>query len=368
MKSQVIKIIKVGKGKIKGKILTKFSKMTGKNLTIPVQVYWNISNKCNFRCKMCTQWDRGINENSSQYLNFKDMTGVIDQMAKLKIENFGVTGGEPILRKDLLFKILEYANKKGIYTHFGSNGWFIDSEVIRQYDKIGGGHISLSIDAIGELHDEIRNKNGAFEHVMKVLNDYRDVKPRNVSIKINTVMSGKNLNHIIPLVNLADKYKASIFIQPFEDFEHDKLYKDNVLMDKSFSIKGGSINDVTKIIEELRLLKRKKPGLILNSYTHLDGIPEYFKNRKNAKNKCEVAYKKLTIHPFGDVIFCGYLGFMGNIKQNSLLEIWNSDAARKARERMHSCKFNCMQGCFFEAGFFEMARDGFYYLLKIFQK
>lgn len=365
MLTQAKKIIKVGTGKIRNKILTKLSNITGKNLTVPAQIYWSISNKCNFRCKMCTQWDRGLREDPKNYLSFEDMKNVVDQMKKLKIRNLGVTGGEPILQKKLLFKVLEYANRQGIYTHFGSNGWLIDASIIKQYDQIGGGHISLSIDAIGDLHDEIRNMKGAYVHALKVLETYKEIKPKNVSIKINTVMSGKNLEHILPLVDLTEKYGASIFIQPFEDFEHDNLYQDSVSIDKSFSVKKESIEKIQNIILKLKDTKRKKPGLILNSNAHLEGILKYFEDRKNAKSDCEVAYKKFTIHPYGDVLFCGYLGFIGNVKNNSIMEIWNSEKAKAARARMKKCRINCMQGCFFEPGFFEMLRDGFYYLLKL---
>lgn len=368
MINSVKKIIKVGTGKLRNKVLTKLSKITGKNLTTPAQIYWNISNRCNFRCKMCTQWDRGMHEDQQNYLSLEEMKRVVDQMKKLKIRNLGVTGGEPILQRERLFKVLEYANKQGIYTHFGSNGWLIDADIINQYDQIGGGHISLSIDAIGDLHDEIRDMKGAFEHTLKALEAFKGLKPKNVSIKINTVMSGKNLEHILPLVDLADKYGASIFIQPFEDFEHDDLYKDNVEIDKSFAVKKERMEQVEDVILKLKKIKKKNPGLILNSYAHLDGIVRYFEDRNNGRNDCEVAYKKFTIHPFGDVIFCGYLGFIGNVKNSSIMEIWNSKKAKEARERMKKCRCNCMQGCFFDPGFLEMMRDGSYYLSKIFKR
>jgi Fe-coproporphyrin III synthase len=362
------KIITVGIGKIKNKLVTKISKITGKNFTVPVQIYWNISNKCNFRCKMCTQWDRGNNENPDNYLNFQDMQRVIDEMNELHIRNFGVTGGEPLLQKRRLFEVLEYANNKGIYTHFGSNGWLIDENVIREYDKIGGGHISLSIDAVGDLHDEIRGVKGAYQHAVSVLEQYKKIKPKSVSIKINTVMSSKNLDHILPLVKLAEKYKASIFIQPFEDFEHDTLYKDSVKIDSTFAVKEKNLESVKKVIKKLIAIKKARPGLILNSYAHLEKMTDYFKNRKNAPGLCEVGYKKFTIHPFGDVIFCGYLGFIGNVKKDGLMDIWNSSKAETARKKMTRCNLNCMQGCFFEPGFFELIRDGFFYLAKAIKK
>ncbi len=368
MIKQAQKIIHVGTAKIKNKFLTKLSKATGKNLTVPAQIYWNISNKCNFRCQMCTQWDRGLHEDAQKYLNFAEMKNVIDQMKKLKIRNFGVTGGEPILQKKLLFEVLGYANQKRIYTHFGSNGWLITEDVIREYDKIGGGHISLSIDAIGELHDEIRNMPNAFEHCLGVLTVYEKIKPQNVSLKINTVMSGKNLKHILPIVELAEKYQASIFIQPFEDFEHDNLYKDDVKIEKSFAVNRKDLAQVEEIIDQLKAKKKKVPGLILNSFSHLNNIPEYFRNRMGAKGGCEVGYKKFTIHPFGDVLFCGYLGFIGNVKKESIMDIWNSEKAKKARGRVQNCRLNCMQGCFFEPGIFEMARDGFSYLARVIKK
>lgn len=366
--SVIKKIIRVGLGKIKSKATTKISQITGKNFTVPVQIYWNMSNKCNFQCRMCSQWKRGKSEDAKDYLNFQDMQSVIDQMKKLKIRNLGITGGEPLLQKELLFQVLDYANKQGIYTHFGSNGWLIDEDILQEYDQIGGGHISLSIDAIGDLHDEIRGINGAFEHVLKVLELYKKIKPKRVFLKINTVMSAKNLEHILPVVALTEKYSASIFIQPFEDFKHDTLYNDSSKIDKNFAAADADMDQIKDIITKLKDLKKQKPGLILNSQAHLDRMVEYFANRKEIENVCEVAYKKFTIHPFGDVLCCGYLGFIGNVKKEKLKEIWNSEKAERARKKMEKCQYNCMQGCFFEPNLSELAKDGFYYLLKIIKK
>jgi len=362
------KIIQVGIGKIKSKLTTGISKMTGRNFTVPVQIYWNMSNKCNFQCWMCSQWKRGRSEDAKDYLNFQDMQSIVDQMKKLKIRNLGITGGEPLLQKKSLFQVLAYANRQGIYTHFGSNGWLIDEAVLREYDRIGGGHISLSIDAIGNLHDEIRGISGAFEHILRVLELYKKIKPENVFLKINTVMSARNLKDILPIVELTEKYAAAVFIQPFENFAHDTLYEDSTEIDKSFTVKEADMHQVNNVVAKLKELKKQKPGLILNSQTHLDGIINYFANRTKTKNICEVAYKKFTIHPFGDVLCCGYLGFIGNVKKDSIAKIWNSAEAAEARKKMKNCRYNCMQGCFFEPSLKELLKDGFYYLLKIIKK
>lgn len=364
MTHNVKKIIRVGMGKVKSRVRTRISEVTGINVTVPAQVYWNMSNKCNFRCKMCPQWNRGMYEEEKEYCGRDEMKRIVDQMQRLGIKNLGISGGEPMLRKDLLFQVLSYANQKGIYTHFGSNGWLITEEVIKKYDAIGGGHISMSLDGIGERHDDIRGIKGAYQKVISVLEMYKKIKPKHVMLKINTVMSDRNLNQILDIVNLAERYGASIFIQPFDNFAHDIKYAHNGIIDESFKVKEKHLERVNEVVRALLLTKKERRGLILNSTRYLESIPDYFAHRFQSNRKCQVAYKNFSIDPFGNVLPCGFLGPVGNVKKNSIMEIWNNANSKESRVRMKYCKQNCMEGCFFDMSVWEMMKEGIGYLMR----
>lgn len=368
MNKSIKKIISLGLNRIKGKILTKLSMATKKNFTLPVQVYWTMFNRCNFRCKMCPQWHRGETENRSEYCNLAEMKKVVDEMAELGIKSLGLSGGEPLMDQELLFGVLEYANSKGIYTHFGSNGWLLSEKVLRRYDEIGGGHISLSVDGIGSTHDEIRAFPGSFNKIISVLEMYIQLKLKNVSIKMNTVFSGQNYEQILEIIALAKKYDVAIFLQPFDNFDYDKINESSSLVDNSFNVQKNKVERIREIVAEIIETKKKDKGLILNSFEHLKNIPDYFSNRFRINGKCEVFYKNMNIDPFGNVIPCGYLGPIGNIKKDSIYDIWNSLKAKQARIKSQNCKQNCMQGCFFDPKIGELIRSGIYYIAKLLKK
>jgi len=58
-------------------------------------------------------------------LTTEEMKKVIDDFAEIGTSGIGFTGGEPILRKDML-ELIEYTKKKGMVTHMSSNGMAID--------------------------------------------------------------------------------------------------------------------------------------------------------------------------------------------------------------------------------------------------
>lgn len=366
--NNIKKLINLGTSKLKSKMLTKLSIQTQKNFTTPVQVYWTMFNKCNFRCKMCPQWHRGENEDQNDCCSLDQMKKVIDEKACLKIKNLGLSGGEPLMKQELLFSVLEYANNKGIYTHFGSNGWLLSEKMLKKYDSIGGGHISLSIDGIGSVHDEIRGFPGSYAKIISVLETYSKLKLKNVSIKINTVFSGQNYEQVLDIIELAKKYNAAMFVQPFDNFDYDKVNKSSSLIDSNFRVSPEKLQAIKVIVDKIIKIKKIHKGLILNSVDYLQNINAYFSNRFEADRKCEVLYKNFNIDPFGNVIPCGYLGTIGNIKKDSIYKIWNSKEAIIARVKSKSCKQNCMQGCFFDPKMSEMIKMGLQYAVKLMRK
>ena len=72
-----------------------------------------------------------------------------------RLRFFGATGGEPLLRKDLI-EVLEYATKKGIRTGFATNGFFLDEKVARKIKDAGISSIQVSLDGTEEIHNKIR--------------------------------------------------------------------------------------------------------------------------------------------------------------------------------------------------------------------
>ncbi|MEF3695354.1 MAG: radical SAM protein, partial [Candidatus Cloacimonadota bacterium] len=75
----------------------------------PSYVLWDCTRRCNLNCLHCG----ASKEHYDTELSTAQVKALIDQLAKLKVRTFAVTGGEPLLRQDLV-ELLSYASVLGI--------------------------------------------------------------------------------------------------------------------------------------------------------------------------------------------------------------------------------------------------------------
>jgi len=353
------RLFKVFCGKVQNKVTTSLSLLTGINFTKPDGIYYLMSNRCNFRCPMCDQWKMGQTEDVKEYLTPVEVKKMIDQASAWGIKSFGISGGEPLLFKDRLLEYLTYANKKGMYTHFVTNGWLLDEEIIRAYDSVGGGHISLSLDAFSPLHDELRGTPGAFERGKKALEAYKKVKPKNILLKINLVISEKNLNEVLDVVKMARTIGVSIWLQPYDPYNwatRKSLNQTQYHEKYPLWISEHNFPKLEKVIKDLIKLKKSDASLIINSLEHLAAMTKYFAVKLNRKT-CNVGYRSFVIGPFGEVSVCRF-GEVGNIRQQTVKEIWRSKKYDDVRKVANHCNYDCLLGCMYDPSIFSWIRSG----------
>ncbi|MFH1292442.1 MAG: radical SAM protein [bacterium] len=331
----------------------------------PEAVYLNISNKCNFHCQMCDQWKQGQIEDPQTYLTIPQIKNLIDQLSKWGIKNFGISGGETMIFKTKVLELLNYANKKGMYSHFVTNGFLLDAHIIKEYDQMGGGHISLSLDAASELHDELRGKPGAYSGVKRAIKTFKDADPKNILLKINLVISDKNLDEIIKVVELCDKDHLSIFMQPYDPYNwNDRKTLSLEQYRKKYPLWISTKNQekLSQIIKKLLKIKKRKPSLILNSTNHLKAIPPYFNLTLN-RTYCSFGSRALSIAPNGDIILCRY-GKMANIKDRPVHQTWKEQKFKRARKLASRCNYDCLLGCMYDPSTFSWIRSGLHLVLR----
>ena len=146
---------------------------------------------CNARCDFCGS---RCGERSSQEVEASVICKTLEEIARAgnpeKIM-INVTGGEPLLRRDL-FQVMAYADRLGFPWGMVTNGSLITEEVIEEMKKTHMGTISISIDGLYEAHEQIRKLPGSFSHIIKAIQmlheaDFLDY------IQITTVVTKKNL-------------------------------------------------------------------------------------------------------------------------------------------------------------------------------
>ena len=104
-----------------------------------------------------------------------------------------VTGGEPLVRKDL-FDVMGYASGLGFKWGMVTNGMLVDHDVIEKCRKAGMSTVTVSIDGLKEAHELIR-KGGSFERTIEALRSFKESGFFSV-VQATTCVSQYNINDL----------------------------------------------------------------------------------------------------------------------------------------------------------------------------
>src|SRR3989338_6293063 len=93
---------------------------------LPRIVVWNITSACNLHCRHC--YYASSNKSQPDELNEKEAFLLIEDLARVKVPILLLSGGEPLLRKDV-FAIARFAKDKGMKVALSTNGTLITEEI-----------------------------------------------------------------------------------------------------------------------------------------------------------------------------------------------------------------------------------------------
>lgn len=165
----------------------------------PLQIIqWEATRICNYNCVHCGSPKENYTRRDE--LTADEMLGALEQIA-IDFGNpqqiaIGMTGGEPLLRKDIV-EIIRGARKMG-YNSFGiqTNGAPLveNPDLLDELIDAGVGAIGTNIDGCRESHDYFRGVPGSFDKIcqlVKRLNSFEGLKTT-----VTTVFSGHNINEM----------------------------------------------------------------------------------------------------------------------------------------------------------------------------
>ena len=135
-----------------------------KRIPPPRYVIWDCSRRCNLHCVHCG----ASKERYSKELTTKQMVRVVDELSDMKVRMLAVTGGEPLLREDLL-RILTHAHRSGLRTGIATNGYLIDDTVAGELKDAGLSSVQVSLDGLESTHNEIRNNRLSFARAVSAI-------------------------------------------------------------------------------------------------------------------------------------------------------------------------------------------------------
>ena len=134
---------------------------------------------------------------------------IVDQIYDFGATYLGISGGEPLLRKDL-FDIIEYARKLGLNTSIITDGHLLDNKAFQRIVK-NEVKLSVSIDGAETMNDLIRGK-GAHAKAVSAIERLSDVGLLNCLVYTfaNIGGAGTNVNteDFVHVLDLAARYGA----------------------------------------------------------------------------------------------------------------------------------------------------------------
>jgi cyclic pyranopterin phosphate synthase len=162
----------------------------------------SVTDQCNFRCVYCMPAEifgpdfRFLQE--AELLTVDEMVVIAECFAELGVEKIRITGGEPLLRKELPTLIERLSAVQGIRDiALTTNGVHL-VKWAKTLKKAGLHRVNVSLDA---LEDEVfRKMNGVGVGVKPVLKGIRAAQEAGLAVKVNMVVKkGWNDSQIVPM-------------------------------------------------------------------------------------------------------------------------------------------------------------------------
>lgn len=122
-------------------------------------VIWNLIRRCNLACRHCYAFSADLDFPGE--LSTDEALVVLDDLAGFGVPALILSGGEPLLRRDL-FTLSARARALGLFVALSTNGTLVDDAAADAIARAGYDYVGVSLDGIGAVHDAFRGRDGAF--------------------------------------------------------------------------------------------------------------------------------------------------------------------------------------------------------------
>lgn len=292
--------------------------------------------RCNSKCLYCSYWKEHTKDLELIYVK-KYLKGISRWRTKDTLVT--LIGGEPTIRPDLR-EIVKYCLELKIKPSITTNGYrFSDFKYAKSIVSLGIERLVISLDGFKETNNFTRAKVG-FERVVAAIKNVRKLN-KNVKIHILTVITNKNIDELPKFVlwlkenNFADYVSFQFLVQDFRQEKKEAWWEDNILWPKDLKL-------LNKRLDELIFL-RERDNLITNPANQLNFWRKYYENPNAMKlsKQCNVGDFYVNCSNSGDIHICSFMPSVGNIKNNTLQEIFYSALASQRRKEIAVCKKVC---------------------------
>lgn len=336
----------------------------------PLYVQFAVSKNCDLKCRMCHVVESRKHERE---LTLDEIKRLAETLADLDIGVLVLTGGEPLLRKDLP-QIIEAFISRGINVRLQTNATLATDRRVEALVAAGLKEVTISLDTLDAAkQDDINNSDGSWMRIIRGISVFSRHLPLKGNISgINVVVSKLNLKEIPTLIRFTTAIGFYASLIPVHvsgsgsrgGKQHDGRKKDDFIVradspDFAFSAEDYPLLDSTYA----EVIRMKKNGfLVYNSNRFLRESPDFLKY-KRIHWKCDSPSLYFSISPEGRFLPCVDIKTDKSMLSPDFTALYRSKVFRREiREIVERCP-GCMYACWPEITY--LCRDPFVFTERL---
>jgi radical SAM protein with 4Fe4S-binding SPASM domain len=340
----------------------------------PSWITFQLLEGCNLRCRMCYEWGETGAYHARGKLATLELALVlrtVDECLPTK-PLFEFFGGEPLLYPGL-FDVISRIRDGGCMLAFPTNGTLLEAHAERLVETAPT-RIWVSLDGPAEINDRQRGV-GVFHRALRgieaVSRNKRLTGSRYPELGVTYVVTPETFRHIetffLEAIDLSMLSCVSIELQSYATADQAREYRE--VLHQEFGVTatpcadayvrdpavfvGIDVESVTRQMVKVRRACSERGIVFYSQPKSLDteNLRHYFRADWRAmtdwKPRCGVPWVAAEISARGDVTTCHtfYDLPLGNIHEQSLLEIWQGAAVNQVRTHLRNQLFPICTAC-----------------------
>jgi radical SAM protein with 4Fe4S-binding SPASM domain len=265
---------------------------------------------------------------------------LLDDMHALGTEMIILTGGEPLLRRDI-YDLARAASDRGIWVVMGTNGVLITDAVAQKMVECGVRGVGISIDSIDPAkHNGFRGGPNAWEYSVRALDICR---AHGLEVLVQTTVMAMNVDEIPRLIDFTREKGAWSFNLYFLV----QTGRGQQMNDLSAQQTETILSNLVDVQDQYRpMLVRSKCAPHFKRIAYEKGLGGL------ESGGCMAGTQYCRITPDGDVTPCPYMTVVaGNVRERRFRDIWETSPVllqlrdrKQLKGRCGQCEFNELCG------------------------
>ena len=269
----------------------------------PLAAHVKFTENCQAKCISCDYWK----SHWQDAISTERAIALLNEIGALGIRSLRLTGGEPLLRKDL-FQILQKANTANFKQIILQTNGLLLKKLHQQVNDSPITKIAVSIDGLKESNDRIRGIRGYFDLGLEGLQLLRN-KELVLSVTLNRVSATELRELAAAAADTGARIEYNILSRSLPFFVN------------------ADVDSMWPEVEQVRDIARFLAEILKRPHYEVDYITRYYRDERPSEPPCVLGFLQVFVISNGDVLTgCYPLAPVGNILQKSLADIIASEA------------------------------------------